>query len=112
MSWQWSLLRIYTDESAYFGDQKVFEVIVERAWSDGLAGATVLEALLGFRRQAHRHSRHLIEDERSVVIEIVDDEAALRTFAEALTDLPHIGLITLEPVTVLRSALPTEERAP
>ena len=42
------LLRIYTDESAFFGDQRVFEFISELARQHKLAGVTVLEAVLGF----------------------------------------------------------------
>lgn len=103
------LLRIYTDEAAYFGDRKVFEVVATRARDARLAGATVLQALVGFGRSAHRHSRHILEDDQSVVIEIVDDEASLRAFVATLEDLPDIGLITLEAVEVLR---PAPERVP
>ena len=97
------LLRIYTDEAAYFGDRKVFEVIALRAREAKLAGATVLMALIGFGRKAHVHTRHLLEDDQSVVVEIVDEEGRLRAFAASLSDLPDIGLITLEAVEVLRS---------
>lgn len=96
------LLRIYTDEAAYFGDHKVFEVVARRARESGLAGATVLQALLGFGHTPHLHARRLLEDDQSVVVEIVDEEHKLRTFAQSLVDLPDIGLITLEAVEVLR----------
>lgn len=98
------LLRVYTDEAAYFGDRKVFEVVAIRAREAGLAGATVLQALVGFGHTPHLHTRHLLEDDQSVVIEIVDEERKLRDFAARLADLPDIGLITLEAVEVLRSA--------
>lgn len=95
------LLRIYTDEAAYFGDRKVFEVVAIRAREAGLAGATVLQALLGFGHTPHLHTRRLLDDDRSVVVEIVDDEDKLRAFAASLSDLPDLGLITLEGVEVL-----------
>jgi hypothetical protein len=95
------LLRIYTDEAAYFGDRKVFEVVATRARDARLAGATVLQALIGFGRTAHRHTRHILEDDQSLVIEIVDEEGRLRNFVASLADLPDIGLITLEAVEVL-----------
>jgi len=98
------LLRIYTDEGAYFGDRKVFEVVAIRARESSLAGATVLQALLGFGRTAHLHARRLLDDDQSVVVEIVDDEEKLRAFAATLADLPDIGLITLEAVEVLRGS--------
>lgn len=98
------LLRIYTDEAAYFGDRKVLEVVASRARDARLAGLTILEALIGFGRSAHQHRRHVLESDRSVVIEIIDDEAALRSFVASLSDVQGIGLITLEAVEVLGGA--------
>src|SRR3546814_3241945 len=92
------LLRIYTDESAFFGDQRVFEFIAELARQQKLAGVTVLEAVLGFGRSAHLHRRHALENDRAVVIEIIDEETRLRSFSAQLDEIPDIGLITLEAV--------------
>lgn len=101
MSEQAKLLRIYTDEAAYFGDRKVFEVVASRARDSKLAGATILEALVGFGRSAHVHRRHVLESDRAVVIEIVDLDSSLRAFVESLAEIPGIGLMTLEAVEVL-----------
>ncbi len=95
------LLRIYTDEGAYFGDRKVLEVIASRAREEGMAGATVLDARLGFGRSAHVHRRHVFESDRAVVIEIVDEDVRLRAFVAMLSDIPEVGLMTLEAVEVL-----------
>ncbi len=65
------LLRIYTDEAAFHGDRKVFEEVASRA-RRRLAGATVLQALIGFRRSAHLHRPHVLSRrDLSLVIEIV-----------------------------------------
>jgi PII-like signaling protein len=96
-----ALLRVYTDESAYFGDRKVFEYIASLARDHQLAGVTVLEALVGFGRSAHLHRRHVLENDRAVVIEIVDMEEKLRRFAGALNDVPDVGLVTLSAVEIL-----------
>ena len=96
------LLRLYADESAYFGDRKVFDVIIARAQQQGLAGATALLALSGFGKSARLRSRHMLDENRSVVVEIIDAEPGLRRFVEILDDLPDVGLITLESVEVLR----------
>lgn len=101
MSEATKLLRVYTDEAAYWGDRKVFEVVASRARDAHLAGVTVLEALVGFGRTAQMHRRHVLESDRAVVIEIVDGEGDLRRFAESLSDIPDIGLVTLEAVEVL-----------
>jgi len=95
------LLRVYTDENAYFGDRKVFELIAERARDARLGGATVIEAMIGIGRSAHTHRRHILENDRSVVIEIVEDDAKLRTFMTGLRDLKGIGLMTLEAVEIV-----------
>ncbi|MDF8335455.1 DUF190 domain-containing protein [Novosphingobium cyanobacteriorum] len=95
------LLRIYTDEGAYIGDRKVFEYAASLARERKLAGATVIDALIGFGHSAHLHRRHVLESDRAVVVEIVDEEGKLRSFVEALADVPGIGLMTLETVEVV-----------
>lgn len=98
---QAKLLRIYTDEAAYFGDLKVFEVIASRAREAKLVGATILEALLGFGVSTHVHRPNILQSDRALVIEIIDRESSLRSFVTQLDDIPDIGLITLEAVEVL-----------
>lgn len=101
MSDHFKLLRIYTDEAAYFGDRKLFEEVASRARDAKMAGATVLQALFGFGHSAHQHRKHFLEDDQSLVIEIVDEDVRLREFAASLADVHGIGLITLEAVEVL-----------
>lgn len=102
MSEQAKLLRIYTDEAAYFGDRKVFEVVATRARDAKMAGVTVLQALVGFGRSAsHVHRHHILEDDQSLVIEIVDEDARLRAFVASLADVTGIGLMTLEVVEIV-----------
>ena len=105
------LLRIYSDEAAYFGDRRVFEVIARRALDARLDGLTVVQAITGFGRSAHIHRHHIIEEDRSVVTEIVDEDTRLRAFVERLADLPDIGLITLEAVEILRTGGKGHHRA-
>ncbi len=96
------LMRIYTDEAAYFGDRKVFEIVTERARGAGVAGVTVLRALIGFGHTPHTHRRHLLDDDQSLIVEVLDQESKLRAFVQTLSDLEHLGPITLEAVEVLR----------
>ena len=96
------LMRLYTDEAAYFGDRKVFEIVAERARAAGVAGATVLRALIGFGHTPHLHRRHVLDDDQSLIIELLDQESKLRAFLQTLSDLEHLGPVTLESVEVLR----------
>ena len=95
------LLKIYTDEAAYFGDHKVFEVVATRARASKVSGATIVQALVGFGHTPHQHRRHILNDDQSVVIEILDEESKLRAFVASLSDLEHLGPITLQDVEVL-----------
>ena len=101
MSKKMKLLRIYTDEASYYGDRKLFQELTDRVRQAGLGGATVLQALFGFGRRPHTHRRHVLEDEQSLVIEVVDTDEALRAFVASLSGIPGIGLITMEAVEVL-----------
>ncbi len=85
------LLRIYTDEAAFHGDRKVFEEVASRRADARLAGATVLQALIGFGRSAHLHRPHVLEEDLSLVIEIVDREDRLRGFVSSIADIGGIG---------------------
>ncbi|WP_327196016.1 DUF190 domain-containing protein [Novosphingobium capsulatum] len=67
------LLRIYTDEAAYFGDERVFEVVAARVQVANLAGVTVVRALFGFGHSPHRHRHLLLEEDQPLVIEIIDE---------------------------------------
>jgi PII-like signaling protein len=97
-------LSIYTDEGAQTGDARVVDVIVRRARRDGLAGATALRGRTGFGSGSAIHEHHLfgIDDNPPIVVEIVDVEDRLRSFVGGLADLRDIGLITIEPVQILR----------
>ena len=101
-------LRIYTDEAAYFGDQKVFEVVALRARAAHVAGTTVFRALFGFGHTTHEHRRHVLEDDQSIVIEILDEESKLRAFVNSLSDLEHLGPVTLETIELLRWPKPDQ----
>lgn len=109
-----ALLKVYTDEDASCGDERVADMIVRKARDRGLAGATVLRGLTGYGRGSLIHAHHLfgISDNPPLVIEIVDAEERLRAFMADLADLRDIGLVTLERVEVLAqpSHSPKRER--
>lgn len=95
------LLRIFTDEAALDGDCRVFEIIMERARSERMLGATVLRGRIGFGGGGRMHEGGLLNHNYPLVIEIVDEEDRVRTLAGQLEDLHGIGLMTLEKVEVL-----------
>lgn len=98
------LLRIYFDEDAFVGDEPLWRHILARAQAAGLRGATFLQALAGYGQAGRIHSSHVIDNDRSVVCEIVDRETLLRAFAADLPRRRDIGLVSIEPVEVLHSS--------
>lgn len=98
------LLRIYTDQDALVGDRALVDIILRHARDLHVAGATVLRGRSGFGESAHVHGHRPFDliDNLPLVLEFVDEEAKLRAFAAALGDVEDIGLVTLEPVEVLR----------
>jgi PII-like signaling protein len=84
---QHSLLRVYTDEAALLGDQRIFEVVLERARAAKLLGATVHRAQTGFGHSALLHKRGFLDHNYPVIVEIVDVEANIRAFWASIAGL-------------------------
>ncbi len=107
------LVRIYIGEADHHDGKPLYEAIVERLRSRGIAGATVLRGIEGFGANAHLHTTRLLRlsEDLPILIEVVDEEARLRAILPELDALVGDGLITLEQVEVLayRGTGPAED---
>lgn len=97
------LLRIYTEEARRSGGRPLYEDIVLKARAAELAGATVLRGPMGYGSHGKLHSAKIIDlsGNLPLVIEIVDTEDKVRTFADQLREIEDLGLVTLERVEVI-----------
>ena len=97
------LLRIFIGESDRRGGRPLYEVIVEEARKQGLAGATVLRATLGFGAHSRIHTAKILRlsEDLPMVIEIVDKPDRIAAFLPDLDQLMDEGLVTLEKVRVI-----------
>ncbi|MCL4543900.1 MAG: DUF190 domain-containing protein [Chloroflexi bacterium] len=96
-------LRIYIHESVRCGHGSLYEALVALARQEGLAGATVFRAIEGFGMHRHLHTTRLVDvsDDLPMVVEFVDNEAAIRRFVGLLdTLIPH-GTATMSPVEIV-----------
>jgi PII-like signaling protein len=96
------LLRVFIGESDRCDGRPLYEVIVEKARTRGMAGATVMRGELGFGAHSRLHSAkllHLSED-LPIVIEIVDTRERIADFLPELDSMIEEGLVTLESVRV------------
>ena len=69
----------------------------------GLAGATVLRGVQGFGASGRLHTTHLLELslDLPLVVEVVDEEAAIQRLLPELDEMIGGGLVTLERVRVV-----------
>jgi hypothetical protein len=106
------LLRVFLGEDDRDDGRPLYEAIVRKAREMGLAGATVLRGPLGFGRASRLHSAKILtlSEDLPMIVEIVDVEAKINAFLEAIEPIMSGGLVTLEKVRVLRYGSKTRER--
>jgi PII-like signaling protein len=107
------LARIFLGESDRADGRPLYETLVLKAREMGLAGATVLRGPMGFGHSSRLHTAKILRlsADLPIIIEIVDSEARLQPFLQAIEPLMGSGLITLERVKVLQYG-PTRTDAP
>lgn len=101
------LLRVFLGESDHSGHLPLYEALVKRARSEGLAGATVLRGLMGYGRGSVLHTAKVLRlsEDLPVIVEIVDSLEKIERFVPILRELARgcHYLVTLEKVTLIRS---------
>lgn len=98
------LLRIFIGESDRHGHLPLYEAIVLKAREQGMAGATVLRGVMGFGKHSVLHTTKILRlsEDLPMVIEVVDSREKIDAFLASLSEMISDGLVTLEPVKVLR----------
>jgi len=102
------LLRIFVGESDKYHGTPLYEALVLKAREMHLAGATVLRGPMGFGHSSRLHTAKVLRlsEDLPMVVEIVDQEAKIKAFVEAIEPMMGNGLITLEKVQVLQYGPP------
>lgn len=97
-------LTIFVGEYDRFHHHPLVQAILERARAEGLAGATVLRGIEGFGASGTVHTTRLLSssDGLPMVIEIVDQAQRIDAFLPILDELIVEGLVTVEPLDVVR----------
>jgi PII-like signaling protein len=98
------LLRVFLGESDKFEHRPLHEAIVHKARELGLAGATVLRGVEGFGAHSVVHKAQLVDlsSDLPIVIEIVDRQPSIERLLPHLETLVPHGLVTLEPVAIVK----------
>ena len=98
------LLRIFIGESDRHEGVPLYEWIVRKAREQGLAGATVVRGLEGFGAHSRLHTAKILRlsEDLPVLIEIVDSMEKIEAFLPQIDQIVKDGLITIEPVRVIK----------
>src|SRR5512143_3657549 len=98
-----TLMRIFIGEADRYQGQLLYEVIVGVLRRRGLAGATVLQSVMGFgaRRAIHSLMSDVTALDMPVVIECVDTAERLEAVLPELDGMIGGGVITLERAAVI-----------
>lgn len=100
-------LRIFIGSTDQLNQKPLYEFIVFQAKKEGLAGATVTKGIMGYGASSviHSHKFWEVSDKVPLVVELVDEEARLRSFYEIirpqLQAMKYGCLVTMERVNVL-----------
>ncbi len=97
------LVRIFVGEDEKHRGMPLYEAIVRAAKEHDLAGATVLQGVMGYRGTHPIHTARILRlaEHLPMVVEIVDTPDKVQAFLPALTELVGHGLVTLEQVRLL-----------
>ncbi|WP_431856144.1 DUF190 domain-containing protein [Azospirillum sp.] len=99
-----TLLRIFVGELDRHGGLPLYEAIVMAAREAGLAGATVIRAVMGYGASSRVHTAKILRlsNDLPFIVEIVDSDERIQAFLPRLESMMGSGLVTLEKATVIR----------
>ncbi|HZU68764.1 MAG TPA: DUF190 domain-containing protein [Ktedonobacteraceae bacterium] len=96
-------LRVFIGEGQQWQGKPLYQAIVEAAYRQGVAGATVLRGIEGFGPEHHLSTERLpdISDNLPIMVEIVESEERIQGLLPTLDQLVQRGMITLTPVEIV-----------
>jgi len=101
-----SRLTVLVKEDEQWHRRPLYTEIVHRAHAAGLAGASVFRGIEGYGTSQHIHTSRILSlaDDLPCAIVVIDAEDRIRAFLPELDELVTEGLITIEPVEVVKHA--------
>ena len=107
------LLRVFVGEADRWHGRPLYEAIVEKARTEGLAGATVWKGSMGFGAHSLLHTTKILRlsQDIPVVIEVVDGADKIDAFLPHVDTMVQEGLVTLERAEVILYRAPKTPRS-
>lgn len=97
-------LVIYLGEADRWRGKPLYAALLETLKAQGLAGATVVRAVAGFGAHSRIHTASILRlsEDLSLRIEVIDTRDKIERALETVAPMVREGLITLEPVRVVK----------
>ena len=98
-----TLMRIFIGDSDKYHGMPLYQALVEKLRSKGLAGATVLRGISGFGASSTLHTEKVLRLslDLPIIIEVVETEETIQSVLGDLDEMIGGGLITLERARVI-----------
>lgn len=100
---QRTLMRVFIGENDKYHGKPLYEALLERFRSKGLAGATVLRGVAGFGASSKMHTDKVLRlsVDLPLIIEVVEADDVIQSILPDLSEMIGGGLITLEKANVI-----------
>ena len=97
-------LRIYIGESDRYQGRSLYQVIVEKAKSLDIAGASVFRGLMGYGANRRIHSAKILDlsSDLPLLVEIIDSQEYIEKLLPYLEEMVQKGMVTIEDVEVIK----------
>jgi uncharacterized protein len=98
-----TLLRVFIGDDDVFENRPLYDQLVLKARSLGIAGATVTRGLLAYGPATiELEARLRLSEDLPVILEIVDHEENIQAFLAAVDVMLKSSLVTVQKVSVIR----------
>ena len=97
------MMLIFVDQTDMWRDRPLYEAIVHLLERHQMAGATVINGVMGYgvHRRIHRKGIFGVSDEKPVLIIVIDAEERIRAVLPSICPMVKEGLITLQDTEVV-----------
>ena len=97
------ILRIFVSSLDKCDHKPLYEAIVDKARSCGIAGATVIRGIMGFCKSGCIHTTTIfrLTQDMPIIIEIIDTPERIDAFLPSLDAMIEDGLVTVTKARVI-----------
>jgi uncharacterized protein len=96
------LIEIHCSEQDQWEGKPLYEAIVQRCRSLGIAGATVLRGREGYGETAAIHRKHLLRNDAPITVLVVDSAEQVQALALAVEQMMNTVVLTISDAVVQR----------